>query len=71
MDRFHEFRMDINDYSMCQCGIPAYYHEQWEREQAGLCERLAKGSCAASVDGYCIGGYTVNGDDQHQLRCHG
>lgn len=34
-----------------------------------LCEDVARGFCAASVDGYCVGGYEVDGDEW--LRCHG
>jgi hypothetical protein len=34
-----------------------------------LCRDLAKGLCPASVDGYCIGGYEVDGEDEE--RCHG
>lgn len=30
MDKPHEFREDGNDYSMCQCGVPAMYHDKWE-----------------------------------------
>lgn len=37
------------------------------RATGPLCEDVARGFCAASVDGYCIGGYGV--DDL--LRCHG
>ena len=33
-------------------------------QDTSLCEYLARGFCAASVDGYCIGGTT----DGH---CHG
>lgn len=33
MDRFHEFREDLNDCSMCACGIQALYHDEWERKQ--------------------------------------
>lgn len=31
MDRFHEFREDVEDGSMCLCGTPATYHDEWER----------------------------------------
>jgi hypothetical protein len=30
-DSYHEFDEDINDCSMCRCGIPALYHDDWER----------------------------------------
>jgi hypothetical protein len=30
MDELHEFRENVEDGSMCLCGIPAYYHEEWE-----------------------------------------
>jgi hypothetical protein len=33
MDKPHEFRENVNDGSMCLCGIPAYYHDDWERQQ--------------------------------------
>ena len=33
MDRLHEFTERIDDGSMCRCGIPALYHEMWERRQ--------------------------------------
>lgn len=26
MDRPHEFREDVDDYSMCVCGVPADVH---------------------------------------------
>ena len=32
----HEFREDVNDYSMCMCGIPALTHTE---SQAGLLRR--------------------------------
>lgn len=34
MDRLHGFHENVNDGSMCLCGIPAYYHEVWEIQQA-------------------------------------
>lgn len=34
-----------------------------------LCRDVAGGLCPASDDGYCDGGYAVDGDDW--LRCHG
>ena len=34
-----------------------------------LCIDLGQGFCSAAVDGYCVGGYIVEGDDWR--RCHG
>lgn len=33
MDRSHEFMEDVDDGSMCVCGIPASAHDAWERKQ--------------------------------------
>lgn len=33
MDKPHEFREDVDDYSMCRCGVPALTHHLVEPEE--------------------------------------
>ncbi len=43
-----------------------------KREWDGRCAYLAKGFCAASIDGYCIGGYFgCDNEHEHDPICHG
>jgi hypothetical protein len=59
-------RTSLEDQTACDCPSDRHYRScnrvrpkdfksaPWQRDS--VCENLAMGDCAASVDGYCIGG---------------